>query len=148
MVKFEKSILVGAPVERVWEYLADHTHLPEIWPSLWEIKDLKKLPTGYTFKYAYKMAGMRFEGTCEDVEFLTKDRIVTKIMGGIEGTITLRFEPMGTQTRVYFMPEYKIPTTLLAKYPEPMFLKFGEHEALFLLENLKMFLEAPVPAHR
>lgn len=151
MVKFERSLTIDVPVEKIFDYLSDRTHLPLVWPSLLDIKQVKKLPTGgYTFAYVYKMANMRFEGTGEDTEFLPKQRIVTKLVGDIEGTITFTFEPVGTHTKVFFAVAYTVPPVLLGKFPEPIVLKLNELEAEFVLANLKTWTEAglTVPAGR
>jgi uncharacterized membrane protein len=59
MAKLTKSIIINAPVEKVFSYGSDSTNLPEIWPSLVEIKDVKHLPHRRTTdSWTYKMAGM------------------------------------------------------------------------------------------
>ena len=66
MVKAVKTITIKAPVEKVFDYLSEPTNLPEIWPSLVEIKDVQKLPSGGNRnRWVYKMAGIRLEGTSE-----------------------------------------------------------------------------------
>jgi len=66
MAKTVKSITIKAPVEKVFDYLSEPTSLPEIWPSLVEIKDVQKLPSGGNRnRWVYKMAGIRLEGTSE-----------------------------------------------------------------------------------
>jgi uncharacterized membrane protein len=148
MLQFERSLTIPAPVEKVFDYVFDRTHLPAIWPSLLEVKGLKRLPTGgYTFGYLYRMAGMTFEGVAEDIEYAAKERFVTKITGGIEGTITFRFEPVGSQTKVYFIASYTMPAAL-AKLGEPALMQFGEHEATLVLENLKTYFAVGVAAIR
>ena len=78
MLQFERSIVISAPVEEVFGYVADRSHLATIWPSLVEIKDVKRLPSGGSaFKYVYKMAGWRLEGTGSDSEYVAKERIIT-----------------------------------------------------------------------
>ena len=59
-------------MEKVFNFVGDPTHLPEFWPSLVEVKDIKRLPNGGTSnRWVYKMAGIRLEGTSEDVERVT-----------------------------------------------------------------------------
>lgn len=69
MTKIVKTINIKAPVEKVYDYISEPTNLPEIWPSLVEIKDVQKLPSGGTKeRWVYKMAGLRLEGTSESVD--------------------------------------------------------------------------------
>jgi uncharacterized protein YndB with AHSA1/START domain len=148
MLQFERNLTIPAPVEKVFDYVFDRTHLPGIWPSLLQVKGYKLLPTGgYTFGYVYKMAGMQFEGIAEDIEYVPNERLVTKVTGGIEGTITFRFEPIGTQTKAYFLVSYTLPPTL-PKVEEPAIVQFNEHEATLMLENLKTHFEVGVMASR
>ena len=44
MATVKKSIKINAPVEKVFEYLTPE-NLPEIWPSLVEVKNVKNYPT-------------------------------------------------------------------------------------------------------
>ena len=63
MAKDEKSINISAPPAKIFEYINVPTNLPEIWPSMVEAKDVEPLPNGgNSFRWVYKMAGMRFEG--------------------------------------------------------------------------------------
>ncbi len=63
MAKVKKTITIKAPAEKVFGFISEPTHLPEIWPSLVEVKDVKRLPNGGTSnRWIYKMAGIRLEG--------------------------------------------------------------------------------------
>jgi uncharacterized membrane protein len=145
VLKFEKSVTISAPLDQVFDYVADRSHLPTIWPSLIEVSDLKKRPTGgCTFAYAYKMAGLRLQGTGEDSEYVAKERIVTKLTGGVDGTITFRFERVGTATKAHLAVAYTPPTVLTRKVGEPFVAQLNEHEAELVLRNLKTHFEVAV----
>ena len=98
-------------MEEVFSYVADRSHLATIWPSLIAIKDVKSLPSGGSaFKYIYKMAGWRLEGTGSDSEYVAKERIVTLLIGDLEGTITFRFEAISPkQTKAHLAVAYTVP---------------------------------------
>lgn len=146
MLQFEQTIIVHAPVGPVFDFVADRSHLATIWPSLIELTDLKRRPTGScTFSYAYKMAGIRLEGTGEDTEYVAKQRIITKLTGGLDCTITFRFAPVGAQqTKVLFAVAYAVPTALVRKVGEPFVAQLNEHEAELVLRNLKTHFEVAV----
>jgi uncharacterized protein YndB with AHSA1/START domain len=153
VLTFERSITIDQPIETVFEYIADPMHLLPVWPGLVEIKNVKKLPAGgYTFGYVYYMAGKRFEGLAEYSEFVPQSRIVCKLAGGIEGTLTFKFQPVGKQTTLYFAVAYTIPTPLLEQFklPEPAFKELSVHEIDCLLANLKTVIPffAVAPAAR
>ena len=142
MRKAVKSITIKSPVEKIFDYISEPTNLPEIWPSLMEIKDVQRLPDGnINNRWVYKMAGMRFEGTSEGVEHVTNKRIVSKTKGGVESTQTWMFQPEGDETKVTIEIEYTIPIPLLGKLAEAIIVKMNEHEGEVLLSNLKARME-------
>ncbi len=94
MAKVKKTITINAPVEKVFKFMNEPTNLSEIWPSFIEVKDVKRLPNGgNSFRYVYKMTGMRLEGTSEDIEFVSNQRVVTKSKGSVGATQIYTFQP-------------------------------------------------------
>jgi len=143
MATIKKSIKINAPVEKVFEYANKPENLPEIWPSMIEAKDIQPLPNGgYKFRWVYKMAGMRFNGTSVDTEVVPNERTVTQSTGGIESTITWVFEPEDGGTKVTSLAEYKIPVPLLGKIAEAIIVKMNENEGDTIMANLKARMEA------
>ena len=143
MAKLENSISIDAPVEKIFNYISDQTNLPEIWPSLMEITDMKPLPSGgCTNRWTYKMAGIRLSGTSEDVEYVTNERIVSKTKGGVDSTQTWTLQPEGSGTKVTFGVEYTMPIPVLGKLAETVITKMNEREGKTILENLKAVMEA------
>ena len=143
MARVEKTITINAPVEKVFDYIDQPTNLPEIWPSLMEIKDVQTLPNGgHTDRWVYKMAGMRFEGTTEGIEHVTNQRIVSKTKGGVASTQTWVFQPEAGGTKVTFEVEYNIPIPVLGKLAEAIVVKMNDREGDSILANLKTRMEA------
>lgn len=143
MAKVEKSILIDAPVEKVFSYVnEDPTNLLEIWPSMVDIKDVERLPNGGTrFRWVMKFAGVRLEGTSEDIEFVPNQRVVSKTKGGVESTATWTYEPEDGGTRVTTVTEYTVPVPVLGKVAEAFVVKANDREAEVLLANLKDRME-------
>ena len=142
MAKVEKTITIKAPVEKVFSFIKP-TNLPEIWPSLVETKDVQKLPNGgYSNRWVYKMAGIRLEGSSEDIEVVPNERVVSKTKGGVESTQTWIFQPDAGGTKVTFNVEYTVPIPVLGKLAEAIIVKMNDHEAQLLLANLKARIEA------
>lgn len=89
MAKVEKTITINAPVEKVFAFVDEPANLLEVWPSLVEVKDVERLPSGGSkFRWTYKMAGVRVEGTAEATEYVVNRRIVSESKGGVSSTIT------------------------------------------------------------
>jgi uncharacterized membrane protein len=142
MAKLQKSITINAPVEKVFAYLSDPNNLPEIWPSMVEIKNVQPAPPGgYNFGWVYKMAGMRFEGASETVEEIPNQRTVTKSTKGIESHFVWTYAPENGGTKVTVDIEYKVPVPLLGKLAEAFIIKQNDQEGDTLLSNLKARME-------
>jgi uncharacterized protein YndB with AHSA1/START domain len=143
MTKVEKTIIINAPLEKIFSYISDPTNLPEFWPSLVETSDVKTLPNGgHSNRWVYKMAGMRFEGTSEDVECVQNQRLVSKTKGGTESTQTWVFHSETGGTRVTFTIEYTVPIPVLGKLAEAIIVRMNDHEGDIVMANLKARMEA------
>ena len=141
MATVKSSITINAPVEKVFEYTKPE-NLPEVWPSLVEVKNVKELPNGgYSWDWVYKMAGMNFNGSSEHVEYVDNERTVSQSTG-IDSTITWSYEPVAGGTKLTTLTEYKIPVPLLGKVAEAFIVKMNENESETILANLKARLEA------
>ncbi len=143
MAKLVKTTVIKAPIEKVFAYFNDPNNLPDIWPSMVEVKDIQTLSNGGTcFKYVYKMGGIRLEGTSEDTEFVPNQRTVSKSSGGIEGWATMEYETTPQGTKVTITDEYKVPVPVIGKLAEAVIVKLNENEADALLANLKARMES------
>lgn len=143
MATLTKSIVIHAPVEKIFDYMDDPNNLPAIWPGLEEVSDVGRLPNGgVCYKFVYKMAGFRMQGYSEDIEHIQNVRTVSKSTGGVDSTATVVFEPAGPETRVTITNEYLVPVPLLSKLAEAVIVKLADQDARTLLENLKKKMEA------
>lgn len=141
MATIKSSIFINAPVEKVFDYTKPE-HLPEFWPSLVEVKNIKELPNGgYSWDWVYKMAGMTFNGSSTHTEYVENERTVAQSTG-IESTITWSYKPEAGGTRMTALTEYKIPVPLLGKVAEAFIVKMNENESDTIMANLKARLEA------
>jgi uncharacterized protein YndB with AHSA1/START domain len=143
MVAIEKSVLVKAPPEEVYAYLDDPLHLPEVWPSMVEVRDVADLPNGgHRFHWVYKMAGARFEGDSETVEIEPGRHYVQQNTGQIPSSFDWTFVAENGSTRLMMKSEYEIPETLLGKLARPFIVRLNEREAETVLANVKDRIEA------
>jgi len=139
----KKSTVVNAPVEKVFAYLDDPTHWPDFWPSLMAVDGVEALPNGGKMRHwVYKMAGLRLEGTQEDVERIENERIASKTRGGVESTQTWTMRPEGDGTEVAFTVEYTIPVPVMGKMAESVLVRMNDHEIDATMANLKALLES------
>jgi uncharacterized membrane protein len=142
MQRLEKSDFINVPIDEVFDYWKDPENRPEVWPSLVEVKDVQQLPGGgHTWNWVYKLAGVRFEGHSEVVEFVPNQKIVDKTTGGIESTFTWDFKAENEGTRLKMSVAYNIPTPILGKLAESFVIKQSDNEGDVVFANLKARLE-------
>ena len=104
---------------------------------------MKSLPGGgFKYRWVYKMAGVRFEGGTETIEFVVNERTVSENTGGVSGTVTWTYQAEAGKTLVTFEAEYVVEIPLLRKLAESFLVKLNEQEAEALLANVKAKLEA------
>lgn len=141
MATIRKSITIHAPIDQVFAYLTDPEHLPEIWPSMVEVKNARHAPDGtQSFDWTYKMAGLRFHGHSESIEARPNEQVVVK-NDGIPSTFRWNYLSQGADTTVSLEVDYEIPGSALNKLARPILAKINEREAEHLLENLKSRME-------
>jgi uncharacterized membrane protein len=137
MAKLEKSVTIKAPVEKVFDYMHNPKNLPEIWPSMIEVRDIQPSPVGgYNFSWTYKMAGMRFEGASETTESIANQRTVTESKKGIPSKFIWTYKPEAGGTKLTVQVEYTVPVPLLGKLAEAFIIKQNQNEMDVLLANL------------
>jgi uncharacterized membrane protein len=140
MATIRRSIAIRAPVEQVFEYVADPTHLPEIWPSMAAVRNVQVHPTGSSFDWDYKLLGMRIHGHSDPVEMVKNQRQVTRSVKGIPNTFRWLYESRAGETIVTLEVDYEVP--LLGRLATGVVGRVNEREAETLLNNLKRKMEA------
>lgn len=139
MAKIQKTVVIDAPVEKVFNYLNDPVNLPEVWPNLVEIRDVQWLPSGgNSFRFVYEMAGIRFKGSSTDIEFIANRRVVSRTKGGIDSTTAFNFQPQAGRTKLTLEVEYTVPIPLLGRLAEAIIVKINEKDMVYLLNYLKL----------
>lgn len=142
MTRVNKSIRIHAPIDRVFAYLTQPENLPEIWPSMIEVMNVKNNPIGgYDFEWKYKMAGFTFEGATRTTEFEYCKKLVTDSIRGIHTHFEWIYSTRREMTMVELSIEYTIPVPILQKQTDSFVTKLNEREAETLLLNLKVLME-------
>ena len=145
MPVLESSIVINAPVEKVFAIEDDPKRLPEYLPGIAEIAEYERTPEriGETSTYVYKAMGMRFRGGATLLERDENKRIITKIEGGVEGTNTNTYEQEGEGTRVTWHLDYRKKGGILGSIINKLFVeRQNERNAAQGLENLKSLCES------
>lgn len=141
MIKLKKTIIINAPVKKIFDYVSELDNLTEIWPSLMQVKDIQQLPSGgNSFWFLYKMAGIRIEGT-GNIEYVLNQRIIIQTKGGIQSTQiwTLQLEASGARATIEM--EYNVPIPVVGKLAEAVVVDMNEREGDLVMANLKVRME-------
>lgn len=139
MARVKKTVTVNAPVGEVFDYINDPTNLPEVWPNLLEVKDVKSLPNGgNSSRFVYEMAGVRIKGSGVDVECIANQRIVNKTQGGVESTMTWLFRPVAGGTEVTLDAEYTVPIPLAGRLAAAIIARINEKDIVYLMNSIKL----------
>jgi uncharacterized membrane protein len=138
-----RDIRLEVPSDQVFKFVVDPRNLPEIWPNIVEVRNVKKSKSneGFNFNWVYKLTGEQFEGSCETIEYHPYERFTIKASNGLNSTITWSFRSTGQETRVTLQFEYQIPASLLKRTKEEIVTQETEHELDAMLQNLKTRLE-------
>lgn len=144
MASLKRTILINAPVEKVFRYFVEPTNQPELWPSMKQVKDLQQSPNGGTsFRFVYKTFGRHFEGTCEVIEYVANQLWVSRdIEGRVEGRHAMMFQPEADSTRIITEGEYCVHIPLLGRLAAAFVVKRNEREYEEMLSTLKAKMEA------
>lgn len=142
MATIKKSISIEAPVAKVFEYVNHPENFPTYWPSMVEVKNIKQNPEGgRSFDFVYKMAGFKFEGHSDSVEYKDNKRVVSKTGGAVPAKFEWDFGGKDGLTELTVTCEYTMPGNLVSKLAEPILVRLNDREAETMLANLKSTLE-------
>jgi len=138
VARLDKEVTIEAPLENIFRYISNPSNMPEIWPSLIEVKGVQPLSNGgYSFQWVYKMAGMRFKGEGEYTVMDPNRFFVINTRGGIVSMIAWTTRSKENLTRVTFTVEYVVPVPLLGKLAEIIITKMNEQEGDLIMANLQ-----------
>ena len=142
MVKIKRTIHIDAPVEKVFEFANVPENLPEIWPSMVKVDNVKRSTTqGRDYDWQYKMAGMLFKGHSKTTEFVLNDLVVVENKEGIPSKFVWDYHAENGGTELELEVEYTVPVPLLGKVAEKLVRRINENEADVMLANLKAAME-------
>jgi len=140
MATVERSIVVKAPLERIFAFLADHANDPQWLPGMVGSRNFTGEGTDYRWEWTFKMAGISFDGTGQVLEYDPPGRYAVKTQGGVVSTWAWTLEPEAEGTRLSLRMEYAIPGAALGKLAEKLLLKQNEKAADEGLANLQRIL--------
>lgn len=142
MPKMERTVIVNAPAQKIFDYTREPTSQPEWLPSMMEVNDVSGHgEAGTHFRWTYKMAGLRLKGRSEVIEVVGNERHVTRTTGGAVSTWTSTMTPQGDGTRWTLAVEYAVPIPVLGRIAETLLAKQNERDLEQAMANVKAKME-------
>ncbi len=145
MPTVQKSILINAPVGRVFATHDDPRRVPEYMPGMVRVADVVRTRRriGDSQRLTYSVLGLRFPTKMTIQEWEKDRRMVVKLEGGLNGTFTATYDPQGSATRVTWRIDYALKPRILDKAVNlPLAEGMNEKNVQRGLENLKMICES------
>lgn len=130
VVRMEKSIQIGRPVEEVFGSWTDFERLPSVSNIVEEVsrRDDKT-------HWKTNIDGKRFEWDAEIEQFIPNQAIGWKSVSGPKHTGRISFSPVGNDTMMHVVMNYHPPLVLL----RPFFPPLGIHLENFIDQVLRDF---------
>jgi Polyketide cyclase / dehydrase and lipid transport. len=144
----ENEVIINAPVQEIYDYVSKPNNLLQIWPSLLEVTHQTLLPNGgYSYRWKYKMSGIRLSGIGESIEVEPNVLLKTRNIGDFDSTATFKFQSSNIRTRVNLAFDYNLPMLMLVsnQLSENIILRMNAKEAGLLLDNLRIIFEEGSP---
>ena len=145
MASVSQSVVINAPVDTVYSFVADHPErAPSFIPGLNRIENVSPSDAGpgQTWTYEFNWFGLVISGQtrCSRLE---RPRVYEfQTITGNRSTWEYQFEADGGGTRVTLSVEYDVPQNQLARFAtEGVLQRMNEERAVEALTNLKGLLE-------
>jgi uncharacterized membrane protein len=142
ILRFEKSIQIGKPVEEVFNNWVDFERLPQLCDT---VKDVSR--HGNRSHWKVEVDGRPLEWDAEIEQFIPNQAVGWKSVHGPKHTGRINFSPLGADTLVHVTMNYAPPSALLRPFVVPMtgpLQSFIEHA----LREFKASLEGKGQEHK
>lgn len=144
MAKVLATVVINAPVDKVFEYTAAPENGPAFIPNLNENTNISVSPTqvGQKWDWRFNMAGVDLRGSAEVTEVTKNSEWSLKTYNGNDSNWTYTFSEENGGTKVTLEVEYQIPEGVLGKMTGGVVEKINQQNADQALQNLKTILES------
>jgi uncharacterized protein YndB with AHSA1/START domain len=144
MHTIREEILIDAPIEDVFEYVAAPENHAEMNPNIVEVTHVRERSGGgHEADFTFQMLGRDLHGHVRDVEFDPPNRRVFEVEGDVEARTTYDLASVDEGTRFTLTNEVEPPGSgLFGRLAGPVLARYLERNARATLENAKLILEA------
>jgi uncharacterized protein YndB with AHSA1/START domain len=143
MARIEGEIVIGRPVEEVFDFVADERNEPRYNPRMLRAEKITPGPIGTGTRFRAEMRGRRrpVEMTVEFTEYERPRRLaLTAHLSAMEIRGGLTFEPVPEGTRMRW--QWSLEPHGLLRVLSPLIVRMGRRQEQTIWSNLKELLEA------
>lgn len=147
MTEIERSILIGAPVEKVFQFAADYRNWSKFFEGVSDFKPKTEITRGNGAKFIYKakMLGIKASVGTEIQDFIENKGWTGISFKGMEHKTQWIFVKMDGNTKFTYILSYRFPIPVLGNLLNKMFMKPAWISIIETsLQNLKRILEKDV----
>ncbi|MDB5078878.1 MAG: hypothetical protein JWP00_802 [Chloroflexi bacterium] len=145
MAEIIKSIDISAPVEVVFDFVANPQNGLKFMPNFTKFQPIGPIERGMGAKVeaAGTMFGMQHRTILEIIEYVPNKRFVSRSTEGVKSTSTWQFKPLpGDTTEVTFTSDYTLPGSFFGRFLDKLVMeKEIDKNTVQTLVNLKKILE-------
>jgi len=142
VLEVSDSVVIDAPVERVFAFMDDpHNHVT-VTPSLAEVRNVEPLDDGgKRLDHTFRMAGVGLDGQLVQTVHDPDGRMVFEMRGQLSGEIELEFAAVDGGTELTYTGRYDLPGRVLSAVAEPFVRRYNERELATTLANVQTHVE-------
>jgi uncharacterized membrane protein len=144
VTEIKKTILINAPVSRVFEFASNYLNWPEFFEGISDIRPVTHITNenGARFLYRVQLMGLKITVGTEFQEFKKNEGWVGKSFSGLDAQTCWIFKELDGKTEFTYVLCYKLPfymggNFLDRKFIEPQWIKIIDKSLL----NLKRLTE-------
>ena len=140
MSEIKQSIVINAPVSKVFEFVTNPANWPRYVTNLMDVKDMSPdIPAkGSTFTFQYKIMGFKVEGKGTVTENVKDKSFVLSFESVVPIKESYDFVDRGNGTTEFFFNlQYEVPGQILAVANKLLIEKLNTIEAKNVLQKIK-----------
>jgi len=143
MSKSEASVTINAPIEKIFDAVADQEKAIQYYPAA-VLTSVKGKPDelGSSAELVYHVAGMKIPSKITVSEVDKPHKLVHELSGAMPGKWTWSLEQVGQNVKVDFSIDYSVPGGILGKIANKLFLgRMNQRNSEKCVQRLKVYCE-------
>jgi carbon monoxide dehydrogenase subunit G len=149
MALIEKSAVVDAPIEAVYDYMDDPTNVPDFAPGVERVEVLRRTDerVGDSFRLIYRVIGIDFPITFAVTEAERPHTLASRMEGAMTGEFRWQLDDPDGGTEIRLRIDYEVKGGAVGRAFDALMLeRMNEKNAEQMVENLKARAESATRA--